>query len=167
MGRSSSIGVVRASPGPGALALALVLLTLVATALPAEAKAEAVKSEIAVSINAIIDSRATVIYFYGGQVSAEHLTFPCMEGRRVVLFQIGPKGGHHRVTHTETKFFGKFIGTIDKRLSAIPGYYFARVEPRVRHTRRGRLRCLGARSPAFFVDVPGGLLTPPPLAGPS
>jgi hypothetical protein len=140
---------------------------LVATAVPPAARAEAVKSEITVSINGIIDPQATVIYFYGGQVSAEHLSFPCMEGRRVVLFHIGPKGGHHRVTHTETKFFGKFIGTIDRRLSAIPGYYFARVEPRVRHTRRGRLRCLGARSPAFFVDVPGGLLAPPPLAGPS
>jgi hypothetical protein len=164
-GCSSNSQFSRARPGLGALTL--VLLALVVAALPAAANAEPVKSEITASIAGIIDSRATVVYFYSGQVFAEHLTFGCMERRRVVLFRIGPKGGHHRVTHTETKFFGRFVGTIDKRLAAIPGYYFARVEPRVRHTRRGRLRCLGDRSPAFFVDVPGGLLTPPPLAGPS
>ncbi len=123
------------------------------------------KSKITASINGIIDPQATVIYFYGGQVSAEHLSLPCTEGRRVVLFHIGPKGVRHRVTHTVTKLFGRFIGTIDRRLSAIPGYYFARVEPLVRHLRRGRLRCLGARTPAFSVDVPGGLLDPPPLIG--
>jgi hypothetical protein len=166
MGRSSSISRVGRAR-PGIAALTLVLFALAATAVPAEARAEAVRSEITASITGIIDSRATVVYFYSGQVSAEHFIFGCMERRRVVLFRIGPKGGHHPVTHTETKFFGKFIGTIDKRLAAIPGYYFARVEPQVRHTRKGRLRCLGDRSPAFFVDVPGGLLTPPPLAGPS
>lgn len=147
--------------------LTLVLLALVLAAVPTEANAEAVKSKIAASITGIIDSRATVVYYYSGEVVAEHFSFPCMERRRVVLFQVGPKGGHHRVTHTETKFLGRFIGTIDKRLAAIPGYYFARVEPTIRQTRKGRLRCLGARSPAFFVDVPGGLLTPPPLAGPN
>ena len=147
--------------------MTLVLLAVVVAALPAGATAKPVKSRVTASINGIIDSRATVVYYYGGDVAAEHFTLPCMERRKVILFRIGRKGGHQPVTHTETKFFGRFIGTIDKRLAAIPGYYFARVEPKVVHTRRGRLRCLGARSPAFFVDVPGGLLTPPPLAGPS
>jgi hypothetical protein len=155
------------SARPGVAALTLVVLAVVLTALPAGASAKPVRSRITASINGIIDSRATVVYYYGGDVAAEHFTLDCMEHRRVVLFRIGPKGRHHPVTHTETKLFGRFIGTIDKRLTAITGYYFARVEPRVVHTRRGRFRCLGARSPAFFVDVPGGLLAPPPLAGPS
>jgi len=146
--------------------LTLVMLSLVVAVLPAGATAKPVKSKVSVSIAGIIDARASVVYVYSGEVLAEDLTFGCMEGRRVVLYRIDPKGGHHRVTHTESKFFGKFFGTIDKRLQAIPGYYFAKVKPRIRHTRKGKLRCLADRSPAFSVDVPGGLLVSPTLLAP-
>src|SRR3954463_16468783 len=102
----------------------LVLVALVVAVLPTEASAKTVRSAVTASITGIIDSRASVVYYYSGEVSAEHFAFPCMERRRVVLFRIEPKGGHHPVTHTETKFLGNFAGTIDKRLAAISGYYF-------------------------------------------
>jgi hypothetical protein len=125
--------------------------------LPVAAEAKPVESRVSATVVGAIDSRATIRYFFSGEVSAENFAFGCMEGRRVVLFRVGSKGGHRQVASARTKLFGKFLGMIEKPISTIPGYYFVKVEPRIRKTRTGRLRCLAARTPTFLVEVPSDL----------
>jgi hypothetical protein len=102
-----------------------------------------------------------VVYAFSGTVNAQGLAFKCMEGRRVVLFRVEPDGSHKRIAATETKFFGSFSGVLEKPLSAIPGNYYAKAMPKIAKSKRGRLRCLAARTPTFLVQVPAGLLTSP------
>lgn len=139
-------------------AVAAFALSILAVALlPTAGEAKPVGSKISATVFGTIDSHGTVAYYFSGYLSASNFTFRCMEGRKVALFRVGPKGEPRKVATAETKLFGKFLGGIEKPLSTIAGYYFVKVEPKIRHTRRGRLRCLAARSPTFLVEVPDGL----------
>lgn len=140
-----------------------VAFSLVATLIPAEAEAEPVKSTITAEVFGVIDRHATVGYFFNGTVNAQGFTFGCMEGREVVLFRVEPDGTHRRVAAAETKLLGSFLAPLEKSLNAIPGSYYAKVKPRIRKLKKGKLRCLPARTPAFRVEVPTGLLTTPVL----
>lgn len=144
--------------GSGGRLVCAFLLSILALALfPIAAQARPVNSSISATAFGIIDAQATVRYYFTGNVSAENLVWRCMENRRVDLFRVGPEGSPKRVSSTKTKLLGKFVGAIEKPLSTIAGHYFVKMEPRVRKTRRGRLRCLGARSPSFLLQVPSGL----------
>lgn len=136
--------------------------------IPAGAEAKPIESTVEAGVFATIDQRSTLVYYFGGQVGAQPFTFGCMEGRRVVLFRVEDGGAHKRVAATDTKLFGRFLAPLEKPPSAIPGHYYVKVKPRIRKTkRRGKgskrqkLRCLAARTPAFLVQVPRGLLTAP------
>jgi hypothetical protein len=140
--------------------LALSLILSVAC-LPAEAGAKPIKSKITATIFGVITNDATIKYAITGQVAAQGFTFGCMEDRQVTLIKVGPNKKPKRVVGTESGFFGKYTVVIEKRLSAIPGYYYAKVKPRIRNSKKGRLRCLSARTPTFLVEVPDQLLTLP------
>jgi hypothetical protein len=143
--------------------------------IPAGAGAKPIESTVEAGVFATIDQRSTLIYYFGGQVGAQHLTFGCMEDRRVVLFRVEGGGAQKRVAATDTKLFGSFLAPLEKPPSAIPGHYYVKVKPRIRKTkRRGKgskrqkLNCLAVRTPAFLVQVPSGLLTAPsPLERPT
>ena len=79
----------------------------------------------------------------------------------MTLVKVGSNRKSKRVLGTQTQLFGEFTVVIQKRLSALPGYYYAKVKPRIRKIKRGRLRCLSARTPTFLVEVPDQLLTLP------
>jgi hypothetical protein len=124
------------------------------------ADARAVKSGVNANIEGIIERNGTITYTFSGNIGAQGLSFGCMEGRRVVLFRVEKGGTRRRVMSAESRFFGVFSERLELRLGAISGHYFARVEPRIRKTKRGRLRCLSARSKAFLVQVPDELTKP-------
>jgi hypothetical protein len=130
-----------------------------------KAEAKPIRAAVALEIFAVIDHQATVTYYFGGQVAAEGLAFGCMEGRRVMLFHVGPGGSRQQVAATDTHIFGRFLAPLERRIAVIPGHYYAVVKPRIRKTRRGKLRCLTARSPSVLVQVPGGLGTAVVLRG--
>jgi hypothetical protein len=134
--------------------------------MPVMAQAKSVHSTVNAEIFATVDQRATVVYYYGGTVGVQGLSFRCLGNRQVMLFRVESGGKQKKVAATSTSFFGRFFAPLEKRLAAVPGHYYARVKPRVRRLKKGRrLRCLGARSPAFFVDVPSGLLSRPAALG--
>ena len=111
----------------------------------------------------------------------------CSEYRTVTLFRVEPNGTSTRVATMRTgQGTGEFGGPLERPLGEITGYYYAEVAPATlkphRHGRvaefykiggdpnqpakpkrsRGAyyraLRCLPARSPTIFAEVPAGLL---------
>jgi hypothetical protein len=106
----------------------------------------------------------------------------CSEYRTVTFFRVEPNGTSTRVASMQTgQLSGEFGGPLERPLGEITGYYYAEVAPATtkihRHelykiggdpnkpiTKRSRgayyraLRCLPARSPTIFVEVPAGLL---------
>jgi hypothetical protein len=137
---------------------AAVSLVLVGALLSTGAEAKTFKTKVSATIFGLITPDATVKYALTGQVEAG-FAFGCMEGRQVTLIKVGPNRKPKRIVGTETKFFGKFTAVIDKRLSALPGYYYVKAKPRVRHMRHHRtLRCLAGRTSTFLVEVPDELL---------
>ena len=139
------------------IAAVFALAVMAAALLPSPAAARPVDSTVSATMIGTIDSRGAIRYLFTGEVAAERLTFPCMTRRQVVLFKIGPEGGRRKVASARTNFLGEFTALIESPVAAIPGHYFVKAKPRVRNMRRGRLRCLGARSPTFLVEVPAGL----------
>ena len=142
-----------------------VSLILSVAFLPSEAGARPIKSKISAVVFGVITPDATIKYVFTGEVAAQGFSFGCMEERQVTLVKVGPNKKSKRVLGTQTHLLGKFTVIIDKRLSAIPGYYYAKVKPRIRKLKKGRLRCLSARTPTFLVEVPDGLLTVPLFTG--
>lgn len=95
----------------------------------------------------------------------------CSEYRTVTLFRIEPNGTSTRVASGRTgQGTGEFGGPLLERpLGEITGYYYAEVAPATRKLHRHEfykiggkyyraLRCLPARSPTIFAEVPAGLL---------
>jgi hypothetical protein len=126
----------------------------------AEAKTERIRSSIDVDVLGIIDRHGGVTYAFGGGVGAEGYTFACMGDRQVTLFRVEPNGTARPVASATTEIDG-FAGTLERPLEEISGSYYAEVAPRTRKFKSGKhrkLRCLGARSPTIFVQVPAALL---------
>lgn len=145
-----------------AMAVALVLVAALAPA-AAEAKAKRVSSSVTVDVFGVIDRHGGVTYAFGGQVGAQGLTFACMGNRTVTLFRVEPNGTATPVASARSEF-DMFAGMVERPLGEITGYYYAEVAPAKRKFKRGKyrkLRCLAARSPTIFVEVPAGLLTSP------
>jgi hypothetical protein len=139
---------------------AAVWLTLVAGFPSSQAEAKPVKTKVSATIFGVITPDGTIKYALSGQVEAAGLSFGCMEGRQVTLIKVGPNREPKRVVGTQTEFLGKFTVVLQKRISAIPGYYYVKAKPRIRKIKHGRkLRCLAARTPTFLVEVPDGLLS--------
>lgn len=141
------------------MAVALALVTALVPA-GAEAKAKRVSSSITVDVVGIIDRHGGVTYAFVGEVGAG-LTFACMGDRQVTLFRLEPNGTATPVASASTEF-DVFTGMLERPLGEITGSYYAEVAPRTRKFKRGKyrkLRCLAARSPTIFVEVPAGLLT--------
>jgi hypothetical protein len=113
-------------------------------------------------------------------------TNACKEYRTVTLFRVEPNGTSTRVASVETgQGSPEFGGPLERPLAEITGYYYAEVAPATSKLHRhGRfdpdgpgpepsfrlaefykvgggyyraLRCLPARSPTIFVEVPAGL----------
>src|SRR5262249_2375811 len=108
----------------------------------------------------------------------------CSEYRTVTLFRVEPNGTSTRVASMQTgQLSGGFGGPLQRPLGEITGYYYAEVAPATRKPHRQEvykmggdpnkpikakgvsrgayyraLRCLPARSPTTFVEVPAGLL---------
>lgn len=144
--------------GSMALAIALVMALV-----PVGAEAKRITSSVSLDVVGIIDRHGGVTYAFGGEIGA-HFTFACMADRTVTLFRVEPNGSATQVA-TANSEFGQFVGNLERPLSQITGSYYAEVAPVTRKFKRGRyrkLRCLGARSPTIFVDVPDSLLTSPP-----
>jgi hypothetical protein len=83
-----------------------------------------------------------------------------MGDRQVTLFRVEPNGTARPVASATTEIDG-FAGTLERPLEEISGSYYAEVAPRTRKFKSGKhrkLRCLGARSPTIFVQVPAALL---------
>lgn len=140
-----------------ALAVALALVPA-----GAEAKTKRIGSSITVDVFGLIDRHGGVTYAFGGEIGA-HFTFACEADRQVTLFRVEPNGTVTKVGSAHDDY-GLFTGTLERPLDDIEGSYYAEVAPVTRKFKRGRfrkLRCLGARSPTIFVDVPAALLTPP------
>lgn len=148
-----------ATPFRSSRVLVSVLAALTLVLAPAAANARAVKSKIAADVSGEINRQGTVTYYFSGVVGAQGFAFGCMEGRRVVLFRVEEGGTRRKVAFADTGLFGSFVEPIEKPVSALPGRYYAEVEPRVRKVRKGRLRCLAARTATFLVRVPPELLT--------
>lgn len=141
------------------MAVALALVTALVPA-GAEAKAKRVSSSITVDVVGIIDRHGGVTYAFVGEVGAG-FTFACMGDRQVTLFRLEPNGTATPVASASTEF-DRFTGMLERPLGEITGSYYAEVAPRTRKFKRGKyrkLRCLAARSPTIFVEVPAGLLT--------
>jgi hypothetical protein len=146
------------------------VLSLGVIAAGADAKAEAktkghpVSSSLTVDVIGVIDRHGGITYAFGGQISA-HFVFACEAQRQVTLFRVEPNGSATPVASANSDF-GVFTQTLERPLSEITGQYYAEVAPATRKFKRGRyrkLRCLAARSPTIFVDVPAALLAPPQL----
>jgi len=151
-------GVAPTFSRPVCVAWLLASIALAASLIPARADARPVKSKLTADVSGFINRQGTVTYYFSGGVNAEELTFGCMEGRRVVLFRVEEGGAQKQVASAETGFFGGFSEPLEMPLSAISGRYYAKVKPRVRKLRKGRLRCLPDRTPTFLVRVPAELL---------
>ena len=108
----------------------------------------------------------------------------CGEYRTVTLFRVEPNGTSTRVASVRTgQASGKFDGPLLERpLGEITGYYYAEAAPATTKVRRHQfykiggdpnqpikahrsrgayyraLRCLPARSPTIFAEVPAGLV---------
>jgi hypothetical protein len=100
----------------------------------------------------------------------------CSEYRTVTFFRVEPNGTSTRVASVRTgQGTGEFGGPLLERpLGEITGYYYAEVAPATRKKlhRHGNqaefykvrgayyraLRCLPARSPTIFAEVPAGLV---------
>lgn len=141
------------------MAVAVALVTTVPAG--AEAKTERISSSITVDVFGIIDRHGGVTYAFGGEVTAEGFTFACMGDRKVKLFRAEPNGTATRVGSARTDLF-TFAGLLERPLGEITGSYYAKLAPRNRKFKRGKhrkLRCLAARSPTIYVEVPAGILT--------
>ena len=141
------------------IAVAVALVTAVPTG--AEAKTQRISSSIRVDLFGIINRHGADVRLRrrGG---AERFMFGCMGDRKVKLFRVEPNGLATLVASTATSF-NTFVGVVERPLGAITGSYYAELVPSNRKFKRGKhrkLRCLAARSPTIFVEVPAGLLNP-------
>ena len=145
--------------GRMALAIAL-LIALVPVGAEAKTKGHPVGTSLTVDVIGVIDRHGGITYAFGVQISA-HFVFACEAQRQVTLFRVEPDGSATPVASANSDF-GVFTQTLERPLSEITGQYYAEVAPVTRKFKSGRyrkLRCLAARSPTVFVEVPAALLT--------